>query len=132
MKIRRRSSNLLIEPPSSATGDIAFNLIIFFLVCASVQPDSGRHQTLPRSEETEQHDERQDKEQLDPAVDSQEQQRCRRQGGESAADLRRDAGVEGAQHVGAGIPLRIGADGGGDNHGDKEVDREGRVDLFKD
>ena len=54
MKIRRRSSNLLIEPPSSATGDIAFNLIVFFLVCASVQPDSGRHQTLPRSEETEQ------------------------------------------------------------------------------
>jgi hypothetical protein len=49
MKIRRRSSNLLIEPPSSATGDIAFNLIIFFLVCASVQPDSGRHQALPRS-----------------------------------------------------------------------------------
>ena len=58
MKIRRRSSNLLIEPPSSATGDIAFNLIIFFLVCASVQPDSGRHQTLPRSEETEQKQEK--------------------------------------------------------------------------
>ncbi|MEY4180085.1 MAG: hypothetical protein RLY70_3659 [Planctomycetota bacterium] len=34
-----------------ATGDIAFNLIVFFLVCASVQPDSGRKQTLPRSEE---------------------------------------------------------------------------------
>lgn len=48
----RRSSNLLVEPPSVATGDIAFNLIIFFLVCASVQPDSGRKQTLPRSEET--------------------------------------------------------------------------------
>ncbi len=58
MKIRRRSSNLLIEPPSSATGDIAFNLIIFFLVCASVQPDSGRHQALPRSEETEQKQEK--------------------------------------------------------------------------
>ncbi|HAB14361.1 MAG TPA: biopolymer transporter ExbD [Planctomycetaceae bacterium] len=58
MKIRRRSSNLLIEPPSSATGDIAFNLIVFFLVCASVQPDSGRHQTLPRSEETEQKEEK--------------------------------------------------------------------------
>ena len=52
MKERRRQ-RLLIESPSSATGDIAFNLIVFFLVCASVQPDSGRKQTLPRSEETE-------------------------------------------------------------------------------
>ena len=51
MRIRRTSGNLLIEPPSVATGDIAFNLIIFFLVCASVQPDSGRKQMLPRSEE---------------------------------------------------------------------------------
>jgi biopolymer transport protein ExbD len=47
----RRQSKLLFEPPASATGDIAFNLIVFFLVCASVQPDSGRKQTLPRSEE---------------------------------------------------------------------------------
>jgi biopolymer transport protein ExbD len=46
----RRATKLLIEPPSVATGDIAFNLIVFFLVCASVQPDSGRRQTLPRSE----------------------------------------------------------------------------------
>ena len=49
----RRNSNLLVEPPASATGDIAFNLIVFFLVCASVQPDSGRKQTLPKAEETE-------------------------------------------------------------------------------
>ena len=61
MKIRRRSSNLLVEPPSSATGDIAFNLIVFFLVCASVQPDSGRRQVLPRSEETEQKQEKDNK-----------------------------------------------------------------------
>ena len=54
MKIRRRNSNLLIEPPSSATGDIAFNLIIFFLVCASVQPNSGRSQTIPRSDDKQQ------------------------------------------------------------------------------
>ena len=46
----RRNSKLLVEPPSVATGDIAFNLIIFFLVCASTQPDSGRRQDLPRSE----------------------------------------------------------------------------------
>lgn len=49
MKLRR-NSNFLIEPASAATGDIAFNLIVFFLVCASTQPDSGRKQMLPRSE----------------------------------------------------------------------------------
>lgn len=42
-----------MEPASSASGDIAFNLIVFFLVCASVQPDSGRRQDMPRSEQTE-------------------------------------------------------------------------------
>ncbi|MEM7557500.1 MAG: biopolymer transporter ExbD [Planctomycetota bacterium] len=47
----RRTTKLLVEPPTSATGDIAFNLIVFFLVCASVQPDSGRPQEIPRSEE---------------------------------------------------------------------------------
>ncbi|MDB4749430.1 biopolymer transporter ExbD [Rubripirellula sp.] len=50
MKVRRKCK-LLVEPPSSATGDIAFNLIVFFLVCASIQPDSGRPQEIPRSEE---------------------------------------------------------------------------------
>ena len=55
----RRDSKLLVEPPASATGDIAFNLIVFFLVCASVQPDSGRKQTLPRSEQEEQQQEEQ-------------------------------------------------------------------------
>lgn len=53
MKLRRQNQ-LLAEPPSSATGDIAFNLIVFFLVCASVQPDSGRSQSLPNSESTKQ------------------------------------------------------------------------------
>ena len=46
----RRNSNFLIEPASAATGDIAFNLIVFFLVCASTQPDSGRKQAIPRAE----------------------------------------------------------------------------------
>jgi len=50
----RRTSKLLVEPPASATGDIAFNLIVFFLVCASIQPDSGRPQTIPRSDKEEQ------------------------------------------------------------------------------
>ena len=52
MKIKRRSSQA--EVPSMAMGDIAFNLIVFFLVCASVQPDSGREQVLPRSEQQQQ------------------------------------------------------------------------------
>lgn len=52
MKVRR-NTKLLVEPPSSATGDIAFNLIVFFLVCASVQPDSGRKQEIPNSEQVE-------------------------------------------------------------------------------
>ncbi|TWU26636.1 Biopolymer transport protein ExbD/TolR [Novipirellula galeiformis] len=54
MRSARRTSKLLIEPPTSATGDIAFNLIVFFLVCASIQPDSGRQQDIPRSEENQQ------------------------------------------------------------------------------
>ena len=54
MRRASRTTKLLIEPPTSATGDIAFNLIIFFLVCASVQPDSGRQQDIPRSEENQQ------------------------------------------------------------------------------
>src|SRR5688500_4025274 len=49
MKLRR-NTKLLVEPASVATGDIAFNLIVFFLVCASVAPDSGRKQSIPKSE----------------------------------------------------------------------------------
>ncbi len=45
MRIRTRRNKLIIEPPASATGDIAFN-----------QPDSGRSQTLPRSEEVDEQD----------------------------------------------------------------------------
>jgi len=49
MKVRR-ATKLLAEPPTMATGDIAFNLIVFFLVCASTAPDSGRRQNIPSSE----------------------------------------------------------------------------------
>jgi biopolymer transport protein ExbD len=56
---RKRRQRYLSEPPGVATGDIAFNLIVFFLVCASTQPDSGRKQTLPRSEQTAQAQEEQ-------------------------------------------------------------------------
>ncbi|MDF1851064.1 MAG: biopolymer transporter ExbD [Verrucomicrobiales bacterium] len=50
MNLQRRE--LLVEPPATAAPDIAFILIVFFLVCASVQPDTGRPQDIPRSEET--------------------------------------------------------------------------------
>jgi biopolymer transport protein ExbD len=50
MKLRRTTNKMLIEPPSVATGDIAFNLLIFFLVCASTAPDKGRKQDIPRSD----------------------------------------------------------------------------------
>ena len=33
--------------------DIAFILIVFFLVCASVEPEAGRSQVIPRSEKNE-------------------------------------------------------------------------------
>jgi biopolymer transport protein ExbD len=54
MKLRRSANKMLIEPPSVATGDIAFNLLIFFLVCASTQPSQGRKQDIPRSDPKEQ------------------------------------------------------------------------------
>lgn len=57
MRSRRRKSQLLVEPPSAATGDIAFNLIVFFLICASTQPDSGRAQNLPKAEQKKQEQE---------------------------------------------------------------------------
>ena len=46
-----RRNKLLVEPPAGASSDIAFILIIFFLVCASVQPELGRPQEIPKSEE---------------------------------------------------------------------------------
>ncbi len=49
MKLRR--NKLLVDPPAGASSDIAFILIVFFLVCASVQPEQGRPQEIPKSEE---------------------------------------------------------------------------------
>ena len=54
MKLQRRVGKLRVEPAAVATGAIAFNLIVFFLVCASTQPDSGRRQDLPSSEKVKQ------------------------------------------------------------------------------
>jgi biopolymer transport protein ExbD len=53
----KRSTKLLVEPAAVATGDIAFNLIVFFLVCASPQPDTGRKQTIPASDTVQQQQE---------------------------------------------------------------------------
>jgi biopolymer transport protein ExbD len=58
MRRERGTKKLLVEPAAVATGDIAFNLIVFFLVCASVQPDSGKRQDLPRGEQTRQQDQK--------------------------------------------------------------------------
>ena len=49
MKLKR--GKMLIDPPASASSDIAFTLIIFFLVCAAVQPETGLSQVLPKTEE---------------------------------------------------------------------------------
>ena len=51
MKLKR--GKMLIDPPASASSDIAFILIIFFLVCAAVQPETGLSQVLPKTEEKE-------------------------------------------------------------------------------
>jgi biopolymer transport protein ExbD len=52
MKLKR--GQVLVDPPASASSDIAFTLIIFFLVCASVQPETGLAQNLPQTETKEQ------------------------------------------------------------------------------
>ena len=51
MKLHR--GKMLVDPPASASSDIAFILIIFFLVCAAVQPETGIAQALPKTEEQE-------------------------------------------------------------------------------
>ena len=51
MKLQR--GKVLVDPPASASSDIAFILIIFFLVCAAVQPETGLSQDLPKTEEKE-------------------------------------------------------------------------------
>ena len=49
MKLQR--GKVLVDPPASASSDIACILIIFFLVCAAVQPETGVAQVLPKTEE---------------------------------------------------------------------------------
>ncbi len=47
MKMRRRKNSMLNEPPAVMLTDLAFNLLIFFVVCASTDPESGRRQNVP-------------------------------------------------------------------------------------
>lgn len=53
MILKRRGGKTLIEPPSVMLTDLAFNLVIFFVVCASTEPESGRRQAIPRSSKDE-------------------------------------------------------------------------------
>jgi biopolymer transport protein ExbD len=48
--VKLKRGTLLIDPPGCASADIAFTLIIFFLVCAAVQPETGMPQSLPKTE----------------------------------------------------------------------------------
>jgi biopolymer transport protein ExbD len=48
--VKLKRGTMLIDPPGCASSDIAFTLIIFFLVCAAVQPETGMPQTLPKTE----------------------------------------------------------------------------------
>jgi biopolymer transport protein ExbD len=50
---RRRSNRMLVEPPAVMLTDLAFNLVIFFVVCASTEPESGRKQDVPSSRKEE-------------------------------------------------------------------------------
>jgi biopolymer transport protein ExbD len=47
MKFARASAKALNEPPAIMLTDLAFNLLIFFVVCASTDPESGRRQNIP-------------------------------------------------------------------------------------
>jgi biopolymer transport protein ExbD len=48
--VKLKRGKMLTDPPDCATADIAFTLIIFFLVCAAVQPETGMPQVLPKTE----------------------------------------------------------------------------------
>jgi biopolymer transport protein ExbD len=43
----KRKSGMLHEPPAIMLTDLAFNLLIFFVVCASTEPETGRRQNVP-------------------------------------------------------------------------------------
>src|SRR5438094_71661 len=46
MKLARREARMMNEPPAIMLTDLAFNLLIFFVVCASTEPENGRKQNI--------------------------------------------------------------------------------------
>jgi biopolymer transport protein ExbD len=51
-KKRFHARRALSDPPAMLLVDIAFNLLLFFLACASSDPQAGRKQVIPRGEAT--------------------------------------------------------------------------------
>lgn len=51
MRMARHGNKMLREPPAILLTDLAFNLLIFFVVCASTEPDTGRKQDVPSGSE---------------------------------------------------------------------------------
>jgi biopolymer transport protein ExbD len=49
-KRRFHGRRALVEPPAMLLVDIAFNLLLFFVACASTEPSEGRRQDVPRGE----------------------------------------------------------------------------------
>jgi biopolymer transport protein ExbD len=45
----KRANKMMNEPPQIMLTDLAFNLLIFFVVCASTEPETGRKQSVPSS-----------------------------------------------------------------------------------
>jgi biopolymer transport protein ExbD len=43
-----RRRKMPVEQPAVLLTDLAFNLVIFFVVCASTDPETGRRQDIPR------------------------------------------------------------------------------------
>ncbi len=52
MKMHHKKPELHTEPPAVLLTDMAFNLLIFFVVCASTEPSDGRRQDIPGSSQT--------------------------------------------------------------------------------
>ncbi len=47
MRMTKRKNRMMNEPPAIMLTDLAFNLLIFFVVCASSDPEAGRRQNVP-------------------------------------------------------------------------------------
>jgi biopolymer transport protein ExbD len=52
--MKPRRTKRIFEPPAILLTDLAFNLVIFFVVCASTEPATGRKQTIPSSSKEQQ------------------------------------------------------------------------------